>query len=170
MPNADLAIFFLLKLSRGLQIICISTPPQTLLGELMAHNKPTRRRKQTVATTVAVWGFKTRVYLLWHFQRNHWLPVLRSLIQEEVLLWRKTNHRWCFFCFFLSVIHFNRRPSVVCRWLFFLIPLRHPECITVSLLLNWQELCVFSWYCVALQFGGFSTISSVQARMAVCVH
>lgn len=42
-----------------------------------------------------------------------------SLIQEVVLLRRKTNHRWCSFCFFMSAIHFNRQPSVVCRWHFF---------------------------------------------------
>lgn len=51
----------------------------------------------------------------------------------------------------------------------FLIHLRHPKCITLSLLLNWQELCAYSWYCSALQFGGFSCISSTQALMAVCV-
>lgn len=43
-----------------------------------------------------------------------------------VLLRRKTNHCWHFFCFFLSVIHFNRRPSVVCRWHFFVNPIETP--------------------------------------------
>lgn len=141
------------RVGHQIQIICISTSPQTF-GAWWAHgSQQTTEKKEANCCNHCC---SLRLYntcLAAPALPEESLaacPRLCSLIQEVVLLRRKTNHCWRFFCFFLSVIHFNRRPSVVCRWHFFLIPLRHPECITVSLLLNWQELCVFSWYCVAL--------------------
>lgn len=67
--------------------------------------------------------------------------------------------------FFVIVIHFNRRASVLWeRHCFY--STRTPE---MHLLLIWQQWCAYSCYCLALEFGGFGSISSMQAPLAVCV-
>lgn len=113
-----LFVFFpLLKFTRRLQNLCISILPPILsaLGELMAPNKRNeemeanccdRRCTLTEAFKAVASGCCATSPAA--------CPTRCSLIPEAALLRRGTSRRRrCVFCSSLSVIHFNRRASVV---------------------------------------------------------
>lgn len=147
--------------SQGCDIVQTLPFGVLMLVELIAHNKGPRRRKQTVAITVAVWAFKKTCLA------TSLAACLRcwSWIEEVVLKQTTVN-----VSFVLHEHHLFQQADLSGLGMTqFLLGLRQYKCMTVSLLLNWQELCAYSWYCLA-QFGGFSSISSTQAQMAICVR